>query len=108
MMVVSTKQCLKRTLGNARLSFDELSTLLTEVESMLNSRPLTYEYSEVDEEMLMLSHLICGRRIKTLPDEIVELDDALNDESFSTRFKYPSTKSAHFWNQWRNEYLANF
>ena len=47
----------KKTLGNARLSFDELPTLLTEVESTLNSRPLTYEYNEVDEEVLTPSHL---------------------------------------------------
>ena len=80
-MVASAKQCLKKTLGNARLSFDELSTLLTEVESTLNSRPLTYEYNEVDEEVLTPSHLIYGRRIKSLPDEIVEPDDALNHES---------------------------
>ena len=31
-MVASAKQCLKKTLDNSRLSFDELSTLLTEVE----------------------------------------------------------------------------
>ena len=106
-MVASVKQCLKKTLGNARLSFDELSMLLTEVESTLNSRPLTYEYSDVDEEVLTLSHLIYGRRMKTLPDEIVEPDDALNHESSSARFKYLSTKLAHFWNRWRKEYLAN-
>ena len=95
-MVASVKQCLKKTLGNARMSFDELSTVLTEVESTLNSRPLTYEYSEVDEEVLTPSHLIYGRRIKTLPDEIVEPDDALNHGSSSARFKYLSTKLAHF------------
>ena len=106
-MVASAKQYLKKTLCNARLLFDELSTLLTEVESALNSRPLTYEYSEVDEEVPMPSHLIYGRRIKTLPDEIVEPDDALNHESSSARFKYLSTKLAHFWNRWRKEYLAN-
>ncbi|XP_044171892.1 uncharacterized protein LOC122956294 [Acropora millepora] len=106
-MVASAKQCLKKTLGNARLSFDELSTLLTEVESTLNSRPLTYEYNEVDEEVLTPSHLIYGRRIKSLPDEIVEPDDALNHESSSARFKYLSTKLAHFWNRWRKEYLVN-
>ncbi|XP_067025655.1 uncharacterized protein [Acropora muricata] len=106
-MVVSPKQCLKKTLGNARLSFDELSTLLTEVESALNSRPLTYEYNEVDEEVLTPPHLIYGRRIKSLPDEIVEPDDALNHESSSERFKYLSTKLAHLWNRWRKEYLVN-
>ena len=62
-MVASARQCMKKTLGNARLSFDELSTLLTEVESTLNSRPLAYEYNEVDEEVLTPSHLIYGREL---------------------------------------------
>ena len=44
--------------GNARLTFDELATLLAEIECTLNSRPLTYEYNEVGEEVLTPSHLI--------------------------------------------------
>ena len=84
-----------------------MSTLLTEVESTLNSRPLTYEYNEVEEEVLTPSHLIYGRRIKTLPDEIVEPDDDMNQDVCSSRFKYLSTRLKHFWNRWRKEYLAN-
>ena len=80
-MVASVK--VRKTLGNARLSFDELSTLLTEIECTLNSRPLTYEYNEVGEEVLTPSHLIYGRQIKTLPDEIMEPDDTLNVDSCS-------------------------
>ena len=82
-MVASVKGCLRKTLGNARLSFDELSTLLTEIECTLNSRPLTYEYNEVGEEVLTPSHLIYGRQIKTLPDKIMEPEDALNVDSCS-------------------------
>ena len=36
-----------------------------------------------------------------------EPDDALNHESSSARFKYVSTKLAHFWNRWRKKYLVN-
>ena len=35
--------------------------ILTEVESTLNSRPLAYEYNEIEEEVLTPSHLIYGR-----------------------------------------------
>ena len=50
-MVGSAKACLRKVLGNARLSFDELLTALVEVEGTLNLRPLTYEYDEVGHEV---------------------------------------------------------
>ena len=53
-MVASVKDCLRKTQGNARLSYEELLTVLAEVECTLNARPLTYEYNEVDQEVLRL------------------------------------------------------
>ena len=106
-MVGNTKDCLRKVLGNARLTHDELVTVLTEVESTLNCRPLTYEYDEVGEEVLTPSHLIYGRRINSLPDAVVEPDDVREEPNCSARFKYLSSTLAHFWGRWRKEYLAN-
>ena len=106
-MVASVKGCLRKTLGNARLTFDELSTLLTEIECTLNSRPLTYEYNEVEEEVLTPSHVIHERRLKTLPDEGDEPDDAMSPSNLSARFRYLTTRLTHLWNRWRKEYLAS-
>ena len=75
------KRCLRKVLGNARLTFDELFTVLIEVEGTLNSRPLTYDYQEEGEEILTPSHLMFGRRIKTMPDEIIE-----DEEEGETRY----------------------
>jgi hypothetical protein len=55
-MVRSVKRSLRKTLGNARLTSDELNTVL--VEGTLNARPLTDEYEEFDGEVLTPSHLI--------------------------------------------------
>ena len=98
-MVASVKGCLRKTLGNERLTFDELATVLREIECTFNSRPLTYQYNEVGEEVLTPSHLIYGRRIKTLPDEVAVPDDAINIDNCSARFKYRSTWLSHFWNR---------
>ena len=79
-MGASVKDCLQKTLGNARLSYEELLTVLAEVECTLNARPLTYEYNEVHVDLSTPSHLIHGRRIKSLPDEITQPDDVVNED----------------------------
>ena len=45
-MIGITKLCLKKVMGKALLTFDELRTVITEIENSLNSRPLTY----IDED----------------------------------------------------------
>ncbi|XP_046856074.1 uncharacterized protein LOC124449168 [Xenia sp. Carnegie-2017] len=75
-MIGLVKVCLRKVLGNAKLTFDELTTVLAEAEAKLNSRPLTYEYEEVNSEVLTPAHLVYGRRIVTLPDS---KDSKIND-----------------------------
>ena len=38
-MVEGVTTCLKKVLGQSQLSFDDLSTILAEIEAVLNSRP---------------------------------------------------------------------
>ena len=87
-MGASVKDCLRKTLGNARLSYEELLTVLAEVECTLNARPLIYVYNEVHGKVSTPSHLIYGQRIKSLPDEITEPGDVVNEDQCPIRFKY--------------------
>ncbi len=49
----------KKILGKSLLTFEELSTILSEVELVLNSRPLTYVYSDSNEpEPLSPAHFL--------------------------------------------------
>ena len=104
-MVQSVKRCLRKVLGNARLTFDELLTTLVEVEGTLNSRPLTYVYDEVGSEPLTPSHLMVGRRLMSMPDG--EVGDDSDGEYCNKRFQYLTKKKQHFWNRWRREYLVD-
>ena len=62
-LVRYVKQCLRKMAGQAKISADELLTVLLEVEMVLNSCPLTIVSAEDVEEPLTSSHLIVGRRI---------------------------------------------
>ena len=106
-MVQSVKRCLRKVLGNAKLSLDELSAVLAEVESTLNSRPLTYEYET--EQVLTPSHLIFGRRLSPVSWDIGSTiePEQNNTDSLCKRFLYLSRKLDHFWNRWKSEYLTD-
>ena len=71
-MIQSMKRCLHKTIGSARLMYDELLTAVTEVEMILNSRPLSYLSSDDVEEPLTPSHLLIGCRVLTLPEPTSE------------------------------------
>ena len=111
-MVQSTKRCLRKMVGQASLTYDELLTAVTEIESIINSRPLSYVSAGDTEEPLTPSHLLIGRRVLNLPDHLGHLCDP-GDEDFdidstqlTRRMKHLSNLLNHFWKRWRNEYLA--
>ena len=67
-MVRSMKRCLKKTIGGAKLTYEELMTVTVEMEMIFNSRPLSYVSSEDLDEPLTPSHLLHGRRLLSLSD----------------------------------------
>ena len=110
-LIKSTKRCLRKLIARARFSFDELLTTVTEIETVLNSRPLSYISGDDVEEPLTPSHLLLGRRVLSLPDHLGYLCD-LEDEEFAVdpvqltrRVRYLNNALNHFWDRWRTEYL---
>ena len=57
------KRTLKKILGQAFLSFEELLTVVTDIECTVNCRTITYLYSDGKIEPLTPSHLMSGRRV---------------------------------------------
>ena len=99
------KRCLKKTLGNAKLTYEELETALIEVEGILNSRPLTYVCEEVTETPLSPSNLVIGRRI--LDKHYANYRDSVKSDhnSLSRRVRYLETVLSHFRNRFKIEKL---
>ena len=108
-MVRCVKRCLRKMVGQAKLSEDELLTSLVEVEAVLNSRPLTVVSAEDLEEPLTPSHLIVGRRLlssaTTAPcPEPDEFQPGTVDD-LTRRSRYLNAALDHFWRRWSKEYL---
>ena len=110
-MIQSMKRCLKKTIGKAKLTYDELFTALTEVEGIINSRPLSYVSSNDLEEPLTPAHLLTGRRILSLPDTAVSTGSdgdnnfEVSSEELHARIHNLNSTLTDFWNRWRQEYL---
>ena len=64
-MVRTVRSCLRKTIGRAMLCFEELNTILVEVETIVNNRPITYVHDDNEgiSHALIPSHFIYGRRI---------------------------------------------
>ena len=101
-----TQKCLRKMVGQASLTQDELTTAVIEIESIINLRPLSAGNTV---EPLTPWHLLIGLRVLTLPDHHGYLCDP-GDKDFDidatqlTRtMRYLSGTLNHFW---RSEYLA--
>ena len=108
-----TKTTLRKVLGRTSVTLDELTTLLIEVEAVINDRPITYVNNDVNEiTPLTPSHLINGRMMTLLPhklvvqSDIVDPDFMLLDQSdYDKRALYVNRLFDDFWKRWRTEYL---
>ena len=108
-----TKKVLKNVLGGAYVTIDELQTIVVEVCARVNSRPLTFVGSEIDEPIpLTPIQLLKGTVPDTLPPIISEED--INDETFATSPSVLSKRHKRMlhlielaWKRWKSEYLVS-
>ncbi len=107
-LVRSVKRPLKKIIGRSSLTYDELNTILTEVEALINLRPITYIYDD-DESIsypLCPSHLIYGHRITPMPtSEHYEVVSTYH--SLTKRSRHQRKLLQQFTKQWEREYLQN-
>lgn len=117
-MVGMVKKCLRKTLYSKKINTDELRTILVEIETRVNNRPLTYVHEAIDEpEALTPNHLLQGSTTDPVPSVInknfaYDPDYILKQgvpkpEQLRTRFNH-ITKLLRQWNKvWQNDYLTS-
>ena len=103
--VKSLKTHLFRIVGDTKLTFEELNTVLTQIESCLNSRPLGIIPNNDEDgiEVLTPGHFLIGRPIEALPDH----QSSYQPMSILRRWYLCESLVRHFWNRWSSEYLIS-
>ena len=82
-LIRSVKRCLKKSVGRATLSFEELRTIVIDIESTLNNRPIKYLYDNEEgiSYPLTPSCILYGRRTTTTTNdrqfEIVSTNESM-------------------------------
>ncbi|XP_063923044.1 uncharacterized protein LOC135137351 [Zophobas morio] len=100
--VKSVKTHLMRVVGDHLLTYEELMTLLVQIESMLNSRPLTpVSHDPNDLSALSPSHFLTFEPLVALPEPNLR-DLPLNRLK---RFQLIQRMFQDLWSRWSNEYL---
>ena len=101
--VKSLKRHLQKVVGETKLTFEEYSTVLSQVEACLNSPPLCpMPDSDDGIEALTSGHFLIGRPLEDLPDSTL----VYQPNSLLRRWKLCQALVRQFWQHWSREYLS--
>lgn len=100
--VKSAKSHLTKIIGNSCLTFEELSTVLSQIEAILNSRPL-YPMSNdpTDLSPLTPGHFLIGAPLTAYPDR----DLSTIPVNRLTFWEQCTKMNQEFWKRWSTDYL---
>lgn len=102
--VKSCKFHLSRVVGAHSLTYEEMTTVLVRIESILNSRPLCPLSSDPNDgnDFLSPGHFLIGAPLMAVPEPNVENVP----ENRLTRWELLHQMLQCFWRRWKNEYLS--
>ena len=99
------KTALRKNLWKSKLNYEQIDTILIEIEGVLNARPLCYVDDSDLCEPITPSHLTFGRNIGkiNLLDSTTDVNENPNP---SARVKHVKTLLDHFWQRFSSEYIC--
>ena len=98
--VKSMKRHLRRVVGLQILKYEELLTVVQQIEGILNSRPLTPATNNPNDlTALTPAHFLIGGPMKSLAA-------STNRMQLGTRFKMMQQNQSDFWKSWQRDYLT--
>ncbi|KAL0895261.1 hypothetical protein ABMA27_011414 [Loxostege sticticalis] len=99
--IKSLKTHLHRVIGNQLLTYEELLTVLVQIECIMNSRPLTVVSSDPSPEVITPAHFLMSTPLQYLP--AVDLKDVRIN--LVQRKQLLDSIVQSYWKKWRLEYL---
>lgn len=100
--VRSVKTHLTKILGNSTLTFEEMATLLSQIEACLNSRPIGQLNDHPDDlTPLTPAHFLVGESLMVVPDKTHD-NQVINHLD---RWRLVQRMTQHFWQRWSKEFL---
>ena len=102
-MIGTIKGGLRKSIGKKSLTRVELETFLHEIESCVNSRPLTYTGDAMEGIPLTPAHFLIGRIIDSKSSETDISKQPSNDLALRSEIRNQTLNK--FWNVWTKEYI---
>ncbi|CAG7784723.1 unnamed protein product [Allacma fusca] len=97
------KNHMKRVMGTTTLNFEELTTVLAQIEACVNSRPISPLSTDPEDlSALTPGHFLIGQPLNSIPEPDLT-DLKINRLS---RWQLCQQITQEFWKRWHTEYLA--
>ena len=97
-MVGTTKRCLRKVLGQRQVDEEMLNTILSEIQAVINSRPLLQDEGA---ESLTPAHFLNGGKLTVIPAG----PEPATTNDLRKQFRLSQQIAEHFWRRWTKEYL---
>ena len=103
--IKSMKRHLRRSVGLQILSFEELNTFIIEIESILNSRPITAMSNDPNDlRPLTPAQFLLGRPMNEMPQSYNNNSKA--NLQLNLRYRLLESLKSSFWKSWHRDYLV--